>query len=418
MEQDLGKKLFWVSWLIYFISYIGRLNYAASMIEIGRTEGYTTTMLGTVVTALFISYGIGQLITGLIGDYFPSRILVLVGLIGCAICNLLMFSSRNYWQVLVIWGINGLMLSLIWPPIVRLYTQYMTKEYLHKSCFNIQTSVALGTCFTYLMCGMLLKVYHWRVIFLVTGVLLSIAALIWQITIRGIEEKHKINKQREDRQCNRIEESSTQEIVEKQSFIKVVIRSGLSTILIAILIMGFLKDGIMTWVPQYITDTFHTKANFSIFLTALLPLINLSGIYMIKYMNNKNNKDDLKTTALFYIVSLISLGMLILVGKNNMYIAVLLFAVVTSCMLGINTILVSILPTYFKKYNKTAFVAGLTNCITYLGSGLCGYGLGALVEGYGWQITSFILIGICLLGCIGCLMARTKWLKFKEENIE
>ena len=417
MKQDLGKKLFWVSWLIYFISYIGRLNYAASMLEIGRTEGYTTTMLGTVVTALFISYGIGQLISGLIGDHYSSRILVLVGLVGCALCNLFMFNSRSYWQVLIIWGINGLFLSLIWPPIVRLYTQYMTKEYLHKSCFNIQTSVALGTCFTYLMCAMLLKVYHWRVIFLVSAILLLVGALIWQITIGKIEKEEKVNKEQEKLEVSKTEDLNTQNPKAPESFIKVMMGSGLVTILIAILIMGFLKDGIMTWVPQYITDTFNTKANFSIFLTALLPLVNLSGIYIIKYMNNKNNKDDLKTTALFYVVSLLSLGALILMGQNNMYISVLLFAVVTSCMLGINTILVSILPTYFKKYNKTAFVAGLTNCVTYLGSGLCGYGLGALVEGYGWQITSIILIGVCLLGCIGCLMARPKWLKFKEENV-
>lgn len=417
MQQDLVKKLFKVSWLVYFISYIGRLNYAASMIEIGQTEGYTTIQLGAVVTALFISYGIGQLLSGLIGDHFSSRRLVLVGLIGCGICNIGMFTSNSYWQLLLIWSLNGLSLSLIWPPIVKLYTQYMDEDYLHKCCFNIQTSVALGTCFTYLMCSSLLKISSWRNIFLFTSGLLFIAALIWHMTIKQVE-KHcvKVIDKAQVIDSEKQIVNNGKEIIEteEKQFKKVLFKSGLVVIFIAILIMGFLKDGIMTWVPQYITDTFGTHAYFSVFLTALLPLVNLTGIYLIKYINEKNSGDDLKTTAIFYGVSVISLALLVVCGRANIYVSVLLFAVVTSCMLGINTILVSVLPTYFAKYNKTALVAGLTNCVTYLGSGLCGYGLGALVEGYGWQVTSMVLVGICLLGIISCIVARPMWQKFKH----
>lgn len=83
-------------------------------------------------------------------------------------------------------------------------------------------------------------------------------------------------------------------------------------------------------------------------------------------------------------------------------------------MLGINTILVSILPTYFIKYNKTPFVAGLTNCITYFGSALCGYGLGALVDGYGWNATSLVLVSTCIIGIVACIIERPMWQKFKQ----
>ncbi|MEF9959849.1 MAG: MFS transporter [Niameybacter sp.] len=416
MQQNLAKKLFRVSWIVYFVSYIGRLNYAASMIEIGQSEGYTTIQIGTIVTALFISYGIGQLISGLIGDHCSPRKLVLTGLIGCGLCNLAMYGSNSYWQLVLIWSINGLCLAFVWPPIVKLYTQYMTPEYLHKSCFNIQTSVAMGTCFTYILCSGLLRVANWRTIFLMSAILLFGVALLWQLVIKKLErDNQKVCVSQEGaKHVTESKQSACANEATEIIFSKVILQSGLIIIFIAILIMGFLKDGIMTWVPQYITDTFGTHAYFSVFLTALLPLVNLSGIYLIKYIHSKNAGDDLKTTAVFYGVSLISLSLLVLFGTTNIYISVLLFAIVTSCMLGINTILVSVLPTYFAKYNKTALVAGLTNCVTYLGSGLCGYGLGVLVEGYGWQVTSMILVGICLLGILSCLGARPMWKKFKN----
>lgn len=411
-NQKMLTKLFAISWIVYFISYIGRLNYAASMIEIGKSEGYTTIQLGMVVTALFISYGIGQLISGLIGDYYSPRLLVGLGLIGCAICNVLVFLSSTYWQIVVIWAFNGFALSLIWPPIVKLYSKYMPKDYLHKCCFNIQTSVALGTFFTYILCSGLLTIWNWRTIFLFTAVLLVGAAFFWNKVIKEIEVYADQYGEAEEIVVEGTKENK--ETGEQTTFLKLMITSGLMVILVAVLIMGFLKDGIMTWVPQYITDTFGANSYFSIFLTALLPLVNLSGLYVMKYINSKNENDDLKTTAIFYVVSMISLILLVLVGGKSMYLSVFFFAIVTSCMLGINTILVSILPTYFIKYNKTSFVAGLTNCITYLGSALCGYGLGALVEGYGWNATSLVLVGICIIGIVACIIARPMWQKFKQ----
>lgn len=410
-DQKMLKKLFTVSWIVYFISYIGRLNYAASMLEIGQSEGYTTMQLGAVVTALFIAYGIGQLVSGVIGDYCSPRILVGMGLIGCSLCNILMFLSHTYWQLIVIWAINGFALSLIWPPMVKLFSKHMPKDYLHKSCFNIQTSVALGTFVTYVLCSGLLLVWNWRTIFGVTAMLLVFAAIVWWKVIKEVEVYAEQYGEVEALVEN---EKRIESLGQKTSFLKLSLTSGLMIILIAVLIMGFLKDGIMTWVPQYITDTFGANSYFSIFLTAFLPLVNLSGIYIIKYINSKNNGDDLKTTTLFYGVSMLSLILLVLVGGKSMYLAVFFFAIVTSCMLGINTILVSILPTYFIKYNKTSLVAGLTNCITYLGSALCGYGLGALVEGYGWNITSIVLVGICVLGIVACVVARPLWQKFKQ----
>ncbi|MGL4735822.1 MAG: MFS transporter [Cellulosilyticaceae bacterium] len=406
------QKLFVTSWVIYFISYIGRLNYAASMLEIGITEGYSKSQLGAVVTALFISYGIGQLISGFLGDRFSPKPLVTIGLCVSAICNLFIFSSNAYWQLLAVWFVNGFAMSLLWSPILKVFTLYMPKDYLHQCCFKIQSSVALGTCCTYVLASTLLIRFNWRMIFLVASILLICACILWNRLLADLEA-HVTPIQYEPVTP---EESAARAATLTVDFKEVFLKSGLPCMLIAILMMGILKDGIMTWIPQMITDTFAVNSSFSILLSALLPLVNLIGIWAAKRLYERNGQNDIKTSAVLYVASLISLILLTTFGTKQLIMCLILFAIVTSSMLGINTILVSVLPTYFAPYNKVSTVAGILNSTMYLGSALCGYGLGRFTDSFGWTQTLWLLVGFAALGLLTCLLPTKPWRAFKKSH--
>lgn len=411
-NPHLLRKLFITSWVIYFVSYIGRLNYAASMVAIGTSEGYTPSQLGLVITALFISYGLGQLLSGILGDKLCPIKLITYGLIVCGICNLLMGIATQLPQLIFIWFINGLALAFIWPPMAKLFSRHMPVAYLKKSCFHIQTSVALGTFFTYLICSVIVYFFDWRWVFYLTGPLLIATGCMAHILYTQIATAALSIDPLTDA-------TETTKKVQPKALIPfrwtLFIESGFLIILGAILIMGFLKDGIMTWIPQYLIDTFQLNAFFSICLSSILPLINLAGIYISQIIYNRTQEDDLKTASILYRISTLSFIGLILYGDSNVVLALILFATVTSCMLGINTIFVNVIPTYFETYGKTSTVAGITNSLTYLGSALCGYGLGALVEGYGWHITRIILLLTCILAILMCTLSYKKWRLFKSH---
>lgn len=404
------QKLFVTSWIIYFISYIGRLNYAASMLEIGITEGYSKSQLGAVVTALFISYGIGQLISGFLGDRFSPKPLVTIGLCISALCNLCIFGSTAYWQLLAIWFVNGFAMSLLWSPILKVFTLYMPKDYLHQCCFKIQSSVALGTCCTYVLASTLLMRFSWRMIFLVASILLAFACILWNRLLTDLEA-HVTPIQYEP-----VSKSTTTQTALQVDFKEVFLRSGLPCMMIAILMMGILKDGIMTWIPQMITDTFAVNSSFSILLSAILPLVNLIGIWGAKKLHEKSQQNDIKTSGILYVLSLASLILLTTFGTKQLIVCLFLFAIVTSSMLGINTILVSVLPTYFAPYNKVSTVAGILNSTMYLGSALCGYGLGRFTDSFGWTQTLWLLVGFAALGFVTCLLPSSPWRRFKHTN--
>lgn len=408
------RKLFLTSWFIYFISYIGRLNYAASMLAIGQAEGYSTSQLGLVVTALFISYGLGQLLSGVLGDKFCPIKLITFGLALCSLCNLLMALSTDFYQLIVIWFVNGVALAFVWPPMAKIFSRHMPKAYLKKSCFHIQTSVALGTFFTYLCCSSIIYFFDWRWVFYFASLLLFIGSIVAYIFYTRIATYGRLSPNTaEISLTNNIKTASVSST--KPFSFTLLIQSGFIIILGAILVMGFLKDGIMTWIPQYLTDTFKLSTYFSICLSALLPLVNLTGIYVGQFIYHHTGEDDLKTAGLLYIISTLSFIGLILYGDYNVVISLVLFACITSCMLGINTIFVNVIPTYFEAYGKTSTVAGITNSTTYLGSALCGYGLGALIESYGWHTARILLLLTCFFALVVCSLALKKWNLFKAS---
>lgn len=54
----------------YFVSYLTRKNLNTAILPITQQTPFTETQLGTVAAALSITYGIGQIISGILADKF------------------------------------------------------------------------------------------------------------------------------------------------------------------------------------------------------------------------------------------------------------------------------------------------------------------------------------------------------------
>jgi len=90
MEKRQAGKLTALCALVYFSSYITRLDYAAVLVEIVQDLQIAKTTAGIAVTGSFITYGLGMVIFGVIGDQINPRTLITVGLTGTTLINLMM----------------------------------------------------------------------------------------------------------------------------------------------------------------------------------------------------------------------------------------------------------------------------------------------------------------------------------------
>ena len=102
-QKLTGKALAWVLTLIYFASYVTRINLAAVIQEIITDTGFGKSELSVVLVGLSITYGLGQIVNGILGDHIKPQNLIFMGLLLASGINLalpfiasLISSSRLY----------------------------------------------------------------------------------------------------------------------------------------------------------------------------------------------------------------------------------------------------------------------------------------------------------------------------------
>ena len=86
------------------------------MIEAGHPE----TFIGTVSSAYFVFYAIGQLINGAIGDKIKARYMISLGLLMAGITNLIFPKMLvvNQTTALIVYGMTGFFLSMIFITVI------------------------------------------------------------------------------------------------------------------------------------------------------------------------------------------------------------------------------------------------------------------------------------------------------------
>lgn len=410
-SRNMQTMLFWMCWIAYFSTYLGRLNYSASLTEIIRAEGYDKGAAGLIGTAFFCSYGFGQLFSGFLGDKLKPQKMIFTGILGSGICNILMGFTSQIWQMVAIWCVNGLLQSLIWSPIIKLFSNWVPTERQKQFCVNINTSVPIGTFAAYAITALIVWKFEWRIVFFFSSVCLFAISAAWVFGIRRIER---------DVEKNGISEQAFAVQSEKSfagaSMKRLILVSGMIFLCFGLMFQGILKDGVTTWIPTYIREVFQMDSAVSIISTTVIPIFNLSGVYLAAIVNNKLFNNEIMTGAAFFAVSAAALLLLRFFPGSSIVAALILFGIATTAMMAVNTMLVSVVPIYFAPYGKSSTASGILNSSAYVGGAVSTYGIGVLSEIVGWDMTITIWIGIALLGMAACMIGKIYWKRFTENR--
>ncbi len=401
-EPRMIRLLFALCWIAYFSTYIGRLNYSSAMTELIASQVLSRTEAGAISMVFFFCYGGGQLINGFLGDKLSPRWMLFIGMSASALLNALMGAIPLFPAMVLLWGLNGYVQSMIWPPIVRIFSDMLEGETMIRCSIHITSTIAAGTLAAYLLSAVMIQAAGWRMAFWAAAVALGGAALLWLIGFGRVERyalRH--GRREEDASAPR-----TPAEYPKVPLWRLVTRGGLAVLLVPILVHGVLKDGVTSWVPTYISETFQAAPVLSILVTMALPVVNLTGAYAANFMNRRFFRGEGRTSAFFFMIALGALLALRFFGNVSMVLSILLLAVITSSMLAVNTMLINLVPLYFGKIGKSSTVSGFLNSTAYLGAALSTFTIGLLVEYTGWGFTITTWAAITAAALLFCIFSR------------
>ncbi len=390
-RQDKIRGLFTA---VYFAGYLTRTNFAAIISEIENETGYSKASLSLCLTGLFFAYGLGQLVSGYLGDRARPKALVFIGLSASSLCNFLMAFVRSPALMMILWTVNGFAQSFLWPPIVLMLTALTEGEEYRKAVMSVNSGGSAGAVAVYLISPFLMTLFSWRAVFLCCGILGIAMSGLWLKYCPSVSAKY-VNPRKFP-------------LIDAEG--KWLIPAEMAGILLAVVIQGALRDGATTWMPTDIEETFHLNGELSILSGAVLPMFSTVSFRIALFIHRKWIRNPVTCASLLFLGGALTTVLLTAFSDVNALLTVVLFTLLSGMMHGINLMLVSLLPSYFTRMGIVSTVSGIVNCCTYIGSAIVTYGIGASVDLVGWETITAVWCFAAAAGCVACFFcSRTGW---------
>lgn len=445
---NIAKLLAILCPLVYFASYLTRKDYSIVLEAIIQSEHIGKDVAGFVETLSLISYGAGQVISGILGDRFKPQKMITTGLAATVAINIAMPFCPSSLRA-VVWFLNGFAQSMLWPPMVRILAATMDKRMYDDTCVNTNIAGISGTVLIYLSSSLLWigAFKDWRLTFFADAAISAVILAVWIVSFRKIDPDgslFKIEKKKEFLQSHRIhiyrpkakKATGKKKSVKKNKkriaamyavnlsdsannktklSIKLLLGSGFIFIALGIILQGMLRDGITDWVPSFIADTFNLQSDKAILKSVALPILGVISLKIIGFINNKFVKEEVRAAGVTFAVGTACCAALLALYTKNQYVTLFASSVIVGTMHAVNLFLVSIVPSKFAKYGLVSTMSGIINSLTYVGSAAAIYGFGFISEHFGWNACVISWVVVAALGTISCFIAVPAWKKFKAR---
>ena len=245
LAKKQASLLIFGCWLVYTAAYVGRLDYSASMVKILADLGITNDQGGLVYSCFALTYGIGQLVNGLLCKYYNPKYVITGALSVSALVNLLMPLNGDYRIMALLWLVNGIVQSMLYSLIIRTLSRNVKSGSISNAIYVMSTTVAVGTALAYGISALFVALDAWEWTFVTAAVLLLGAAAVW-VYVMTCVERARANGQVEDDDAA-LESSVQSEGKQKAGAIFI---ATLAFIAVTAVANGFIKDGVNNWLPE------------------------------------------------------------------------------------------------------------------------------------------------------------------------
>ena len=338
------------------------------------------------------------------------RSMLFIGLVGSSLMNILVGISNGAVLIMVLWCLNGFFCSMLWAPVVRCFSEFLLKEQQIKASTIISSSIPVGNILSYLIASFFLRFMSWRMVFIVSGVIVFSMAFVWYVGISSLKEYLEQVKGKKQEEIIR-ETVSVRAPVSGRRLLPLIVGTGVIFTVAGIFFNGMLKEGVTLWVPTYITQFFDTDASIASLVTIILPIFNLVGVYLAVRLFRKVFKNEMLTAAALFSVSAVALTLLFFFGRYSMIFAVVMLAITTATMLGVNTMFLTFIPLNFSNVGRASPVTGFLNTCLYLASAIAAVTIGLMAQSYGWNATVISWIVVAVLGAVFSFFGIKSWQK-------
>lgn len=406
-RKNRSAAIILIAWLAYLISYIGRSDYSACILEIVNETGVPRATAGMVSSVFALCNAFGQLASGYIIKKVSPIKVIGVELISVCLINFLFPMTDSFPVMAVLWGINGAMQATLLCGITQIFANTLKEPYLSRGAILMNTIGAAGGLFNYVLSWLMIRFFQWRVVFFTVATMLVILVFVWHTVMPKLCHQTQ-------RTPVPAEKKPAEDAI---PFGKLLRSHGTFYMIAGVFFVGALRESVSLWIPSYINEGFGLSSSLSTVITAAVPCVQVCGAFLGGYVGRRSKTLHLPAFMAF-VISTASLLLIRLLGNASVVLTIFLFVVNAVSMTAALTFLLSLFPIRYAPKANIAMLVGVANFSVHAGDFAASVGIGWLSQAGGWQYTFAALCAAAAIGGIICLLGGISCLKGADHNVQ
>lgn len=425
------------AWLAYMISYLGRADYGACIVEIVNTTGVARASAGMVTSVFSLCNAFGQIASGLILKKISPVKVIGAELFIVAGVNFLLPNCSSFLLMAVLWGINGAMQSTLLCGATQIFMENLKEPWLSRGAVLLNTVGAVGGTINYILTWFLIRYASWQTVFFTVSVILCLTGILWVMLMpkltssmtdihgtvfrakppagngdtaqakpparNGDAAQAKPPAGNGDTQATPQDRRSAK----TSGFLSQLTHYGTAFMLTGCFAIGFLRESVSLWIPSYINEVFGLSSSQSIISTVFVPCFQIFGALLGGSIGRKIHNLHLPSCIAF-VISGVCMCLLLLSGDSSLAFCITLFVLNAICMTAALTFSLSLFPIRFLAQRQASLYVGIFNFFVHAGDFVASSGIGWLSQTGGWGLTFKVLcciaVGAAILYAAGGLL--------------
>lgn len=375
----------------YLAVYVARNTLGAVSPQMIEAGSYTTESIGALSSLFFISYAVGQLINGSIGDRIKAKYMISLGLCMAGLCVLAFpWLSGIPFASNLVYGMTGFFLSMIYGPMTKVVAENTEPIYATRCSLGYTFASFFGSP----AAGVLAAFLSWVAVFTASGTLLLIMSLASFLIFTLFEKRGMIRY------------GQYQRPPKSTGSLRILIQHRIIRFTLISMITGVVRTTVVFWLPTYISQHLGFPADqLAMIFTAATFVISMTAFVAIFLYERLGRNMDLvirlafsSAAVCFLLVWLIKLPALNLIF---MVLAILTCNCASSMLWS----------RYCPSLRDTGMVSsatGFLDFVSYMSASISSTLFANAVSGIGWGNLILVWCGLMVFGIAVMIPFRKK----------
>ncbi len=385
--------------------------------------GLTIEQLGILGTIMYVTYGIGKFLNGMLADRCNIRVFMATGLLGASLVNLFFPFAPSLVILYVLWGLNGIFQSMGFPPVAKGLVHWFAPKERATKWTIWSSSHTFGTCTVGLVATGFLAMGNWRYVFVASGIIGIIGSIGLLMTLTDRPQAVGLPKI-EDYKNDRMPVVPEKNLNRRQILFRYVFGNGFLWILaITYVFVYFIRFATLDWTAKYLVDECAFTPGGAAATLAIMPFFGVPGGIVAGWIADKYFKGRCAPINIIFLVilgiactcCLPSVGLLS-PNKFGVWSPIINGAILGAIGFfvdGPQNLVGGVQTSRVTVQDAASAATGFTGMFGYLGAVLSGVGAAWIINAHGWQG----FFASCIVACIISIILLMFTIKKEEEGV-